>query len=160
MVTTGARARALEVLLRQAGYKTALGRPPAPRAEDLSPENLQRVDVIYQALGGTTSAAHFRPGPLDLALGGGLVVELDEELHFNRYRRSTLEASWTRELPWRDDYLTTFTWSTSRRAWQQLGGESGGPTPPASDSSGLPIGPGCSHLSGHLGGSSAPSTTR
>ena len=107
MVATGERARALEVLLSQAGYTIAPARPPAPRAADLSPESLQRIDDIYRTLGGKApSPADFRPGPWDLALREGLVVELDEELHFNRYRRSTLEASWTRELPWRDDYLT------------------------------------------------------
>jgi hypothetical protein len=33
------------------------------------------------------------------------VLELDEELHFNRYRARTLEWSWSRRLPWRDAYL-------------------------------------------------------
>jgi hypothetical protein len=106
VVKTGARARVLEVLLRRAGYRIALGRPPAPRAKDLSPENLQRVDCIYQLLGGTPTPALLRPGPWDLAFQGGLVVELDEELHFNRYRKSTLGPSWARGLPWREEYLT------------------------------------------------------
>jgi len=47
----------------------------------------------------------FRPGSWDLSYDG-LVVELDEELHFNRYRARTLEASWTLRLPWRQNFLT------------------------------------------------------
>lgn len=45
------------------------------------------------------------PGGWDLAYDGGLVVELDEELHFNRYRSATLRQDWCTALPWRDDYL-------------------------------------------------------
>jgi hypothetical protein len=105
VVATGKRAVALEALLVRAGYKVAHARPSAPRAGDFSPENLQRVDAIYRALGGTAADARFRPGPWDLAFDGGLVVELDEELHFNRYRRSTFEQAWTSLTPWREDYL-------------------------------------------------------
>ncbi|MGH3672305.1 MAG: DUF7255 family protein, partial [Pseudonocardiaceae bacterium] len=47
-----------------------------------------------------------RPGSWDLAFEDGLVVELDEELHFNRYRALALEADWCSMLLWRDDYLT------------------------------------------------------
>lgn len=46
-----------------------------------------------------------RPGAWDLALAGGLVIELDEELHFNPYRARTLAEPWARNLPWRDAYL-------------------------------------------------------
>lgn len=106
MVTTGRRALALEVLLVRAGHRVAHSCRSAPRAEDFSPEDFQRVDATYRALGGTATDARFRPGPWDLAFDGGLVVELDEELHFNRYRRSTLEQPWTSPMPWRDDYLT------------------------------------------------------
>lgn len=38
-------------------------------------------------------------------LQDGLLVELDEELHFNRYRALTLGAPWAADLPWREDYL-------------------------------------------------------
>lgn len=33
------------------------------------------------------------------------MVELDEQLHFNRYRATTLHADWMQPLPWRDTYL-------------------------------------------------------
>uniref|UniRef100_A0A5Q5CFC0 Uncharacterized protein n=1 Tax=Mycobacterium sp. (strain JLS) TaxID=164757 RepID=A0A5Q5CFC0_MYCSJ len=46
-----------------------------------------------------------RPGAWDLAFADGLVVELDEELHFNRYRLRTLEAPWSARLPWHDAYI-------------------------------------------------------
>ena len=105
MVATGKRAVALKVLLVRAGYKVAHSRPSAPRAGVFSLESFQRVDDIYRALGGTAADVRFRPGPWDLAFDGGLVVELDEELHFNRYRRSTFEQAWTSRMPWRDDYL-------------------------------------------------------
>ncbi len=42
---------------------------------------------------------------MGLALAGGVVIELDEELHFNRYRARTLAEPWARNLPWRDAYL-------------------------------------------------------
>lgn len=46
-----------------------------------------------------------RPGAWDLAFEVGLVVELDEELHFNRYRKRTLESPRIRDMPWSLDYL-------------------------------------------------------
>ncbi|WP_439117406.1 DUF7255 family protein [Mycobacterium marseillense] len=33
------------------------------------------------------------------------MVELDEELHFNRYRLSTLQNVASTRLPWRDEYI-------------------------------------------------------
>jgi hypothetical protein len=105
VVKTGARAVALERLLERAGYRPIVGRLQPPRMIDLSPGAVDRVLELYRALGGTNSAASFRPGAWDLAFEVGLVVELDEELHFNRYRALTLDPSWTAQLPWRADYL-------------------------------------------------------
>lgn len=65
-----------------------------PRQEELL--------TLYRDFGGLQDAPSFRPGPWDLAFEGGLVVELDEELHFNQYRGATLETSWADELPWTD----------------------------------------------------------
>ncbi len=66
-----------------------------------------RADVLalYRSLGGRLDRPALRPGAWDRALVGGDVVELDEELHFNRYRARTLEWSWSRGLPWRDAHL-------------------------------------------------------
>lgn len=104
VVKTGARARALEQVLTRLGY-TPVPSPPSPRAADLSPERLRQILDLYRALGGRGLSPQLRPGAWDLAFQGGLVIELDEELHFNRYRRLTLEAEWTARLPWRRDYL-------------------------------------------------------
>lgn len=60
---------------------------------------------LYQVLGGKEPVRALRPGAWDLAFTGGLVVELDEELHFNRYRLRTLQAPWSARLPWHDAYL-------------------------------------------------------
>lgn len=60
---------------------------------------------IYAEMGGQSKSPRLRPGAWDLAYEDGLVVELDEELHFNRYRGSTLVHDWCAKLPWREDYL-------------------------------------------------------
>jgi hypothetical protein len=60
---------------------------------------------LFKALGGSDEPPRPRPGTWDLAFHGDLVVELDEELHFNRYRAQTLCSSLAQNLPWRADYL-------------------------------------------------------
>ncbi len=74
-------------------------RPPAPRLETLPSEMRADVLDLYRSLGGRLERPALRPGAWDLALAGGDVVELDEELHFNQYRAQTLEWSWSRRLP-------------------------------------------------------------
>lgn len=104
MVRTGARAQALQKLLNRAGLVSAASIPAAPRLEDLPDEAQNEMVALYRALGGTEPVRSPRPGAWDLAFEGGLVVELDEELHFNRYRAKTLEPRWTANLPWYEDY--------------------------------------------------------
>ncbi|GAA5141766.1 hypothetical protein GCM10023340_04010 [Nocardioides marinquilinus] len=58
---------------------------------------------LYRELGGANEQPTLRPGAWDLC-AGGTVIELDEELHFNRYRAATLEGEWAAALPWCDDY--------------------------------------------------------
>ena len=60
---------------------------------------------LFRLLGGHDGADRLRPGAWDLAFEGGLLIELDEQLHFNRYRATTLHGDWIRPLPWRDSYL-------------------------------------------------------
>jgi hypothetical protein len=105
MVRTGRRARALESLLLAAGFRAESARVSPPRIDELAPEARQYVLDVYLALGGIPHPPALRPGSWDLVFEGGLVVELDEELHFNRYRHLTLEPEWTAALPWRHDYL-------------------------------------------------------
>ncbi len=103
MVKTGARAAVLERLLVTAGYRPA-ARPPPPRLESLTADSCESVINLYRALGGPSDVPRLRPGAWDLSFDDGLVVELDEELHFNRYRGQTLDAASAARLPWRDDY--------------------------------------------------------
>jgi hypothetical protein len=104
MVRTGARAAALAGLLNRAGLDTAGTAPPAPRIKDLDHLVADSILELYRILGGRGPSSSLRPGPWDLAIGDSLLLELDEELHFNRYRRTTLEAKWARSLPWTADY--------------------------------------------------------
>lgn len=60
--------------------------------------------ALYRQLGGILEEPVLRPGSWDVVLAGPLVIELDEELHFNRYRALTLTASWAQDLPWSQPY--------------------------------------------------------
>lgn len=105
MVATGARAASLSTLLERCGYRRARTAPPAPRFDHLSITAQDRVRDVYFALGGSANEPVLRPGAWDLAFDDGLVVELDEELHFNRYRATTLTQPWANVLRWCEDYL-------------------------------------------------------
>jgi hypothetical protein len=103
VVKTGARAFALLVLLERAGFRSA---PPvaAPRITGFPPSLRGDVYELYRTLGGTQASPTLRPNSWDISLAGGLVVELDEELHFNEYRLRTLQAPWYSKLQWVDTY--------------------------------------------------------
>lgn len=93
-------------MLAAAGHRQAVLKVPAPRLPDLTPDLAEHIKDLLEVLGGDHDAAtRLRPGSWDLALDGGLLVELDEELHFNRYRGHTLQAPWANELPWTKPYL-------------------------------------------------------
>lgn len=105
MVKTGARASALALLLERIGRSVTPSRPPSPRITDLSPEHADGVVALFEGLGGHKgSIDRLRPGGWDLALADGVIVELDEELHFNRYRQLTLQSAWAQALPWTTAY--------------------------------------------------------
>ena len=101
MPRTGARAGALSTLLTAAGFQPA-GKPAAPR---IRTEALAR---LYRQLGGIQEDPTLRPGSWDLAVtaddGTMIVVELDEELHFDRYRKQTLAAPWYDRIAWSNKY--------------------------------------------------------
>jgi hypothetical protein len=61
--------------------------------------------AAYRQLGGVLSSPILRPSGWDIQTASGLIVEFDEEQHFNRYRAETLQADWAVDLPWRADYL-------------------------------------------------------
>ena len=106
VVKTGARALVLQDLLTQIDLGPVLGGPPVPRLTTLPPEMAGRILDLFEVLGGTSASPALRPGAWDLVCKGGVLVELDEELHFNRYRRLTLEPDWMKPLPWCQEYLT------------------------------------------------------
>jgi len=92
-------------LLTDLGHRLAAERPLAPRLDSMPPEAAERVLDLYRALGGSAEEfVVFRPGVWDIVLADGLIVELDEEQHFNRYRHATLEPAWSDALPWASDY--------------------------------------------------------
>jgi len=100
MVRTGARATVLGDLVAQTGLRPADKKPKVPRQASLPPAASTDILDLYHRLGGALATPSFRSGPWDLAFEGDIVVELDEELHFNRYRLLTLETSWYRGVGW------------------------------------------------------------
>ena len=92
-------------LLADLGRRPNPERPRAPRLDTIPAEAVERTLRLLDDLGGTTSEfAPLRPGAWDIVLSDGLIVELDEEQHFNRYRAITLAPGWCDGLPWTDDY--------------------------------------------------------
>lgn len=98
----GDRADALNRALLGAGLRPAAA-PPRPRLSDLPDALRDDVLDLYRHLGGVQPAPSLQPGKWDLAFDG-LVVELDEQFHFNRYRATTLAAPWEPGLPWASAY--------------------------------------------------------
>jgi hypothetical protein len=92
-------------LLGEAGVLAVPMAMPAPRLNGLPPEFADDIVDLYRSLGGKQLRPVLRPGAWDLAIEGDVLIELDEELHFNRYRLATLKRGWTRALPWREAYL-------------------------------------------------------
>lgn len=96
----GADSDGLCALLRLGGHSvstTGLRHPP-PRMSDLTDDARTEVLDLYRRLGGQYETPAFRPGSWDLQVDD-ILVELDEQLHFNRYRAVTLESSAYRSLP-------------------------------------------------------------
>lgn len=71
----------------------------APRRLNELPQVAQRdVLTTYRKLGGIQTTPSLRPGSWDLVVDG-VLVELDEQLHFNRYRALTLQVASYADLP-------------------------------------------------------------
>jgi hypothetical protein len=80
-------------ILREAGHKvltTGISTPP-PRIDDLPEDAAEEAAGLYRKVGGRRETHSLKPGPWDV-LVDGVLVELDEQLHFNRYRALTLQA--------------------------------------------------------------------
>jgi hypothetical protein len=106
MVRTGQRAGVLKAIFVAAGLKQGGDLPNPPRLQDMDADVREQVLDMYRSLGGAESFPHLRPGAWDMALADGRVVELDEELHFNRYRAATFRDLPLRSLPWCFAYET------------------------------------------------------
>lgn len=79
-----------------------------PTMADLAESNLiPEIDAVYRALGGVLDHVPLNLRKWDLEFDGA-AVELDEQLHFNRYRAITLESPLYELLPGfpRDLYQT------------------------------------------------------
>ncbi|MCH8614460.1 DUF7255 family protein [Arsenicicoccus dermatophilus] len=101
MGNPGDRQNELLRLLVAAGM-TETARPAWPKMQDLG-DLTGALEQTYQDLGGTLPAHKAAPGGWDMALDG-VLVELDEEHHFNRYRKRTLDDDWADALPWTQTY--------------------------------------------------------
>lgn len=65
---------------------------PFPRLQDIGKAGFEAtVNATYKSLGGVLTSAELNLRPWDLEFDG-VAVELDEYLHFNRYRAITLQA--------------------------------------------------------------------
>jgi hypothetical protein len=92
MGRSGSRARALKRLLARVGDVAPKPTFPRPKWTDLVHADLDGVVLdVYAKLGGVDGEMQMAAGSWDLQFGD-VVVELDEENHFNRYRATTLDA--------------------------------------------------------------------
>lgn len=105
MVRTGQRAHVLMEIFVAAGLNLANELPKPPRLRDLDEDSREQVLDVYGSLGGAGRLPNLRPGAWDIALADGRLVELDEELHFNRYRAATLRDLPLGSLPWYAAYI-------------------------------------------------------
>src|SRR4051794_16852667 len=104
-MAVGDHQRALLHALINAGFEAATA-PASLRIGMLPADAQAQVLELYRTLGGIQDRPVLTPAGWDCPLVGGLIVELDELQHFNRYRATTLDPAWTLRLPWRADYLT------------------------------------------------------
>jgi hypothetical protein len=75
------RAAALRRILIEAGLRPLSGQIPRPTGA----AHLDELTELHRSLGGCATVPAWRPGGWDLLFEGPLAVELDEQLHFNRY---------------------------------------------------------------------------
>src|SRR4051812_38971708 len=99
-MAVGDHQRALLQALIDDGIQ-ATSTPASLRMNMLPPDGQAKVMEVYRALGGTQDQPALTPNGWDCPLADGLIVELDELQHFNRYRATTLELVWALQLPWR-----------------------------------------------------------
>lgn len=104
MTRAGGRAAVLRTLLRATGRREFPQKPLAPGLATLPPDTAAQVMDLYRSFGGILEAPKLAPGAWDFAFDDGLLLELDENFHFNRYRVASLDAPWSAHLPWAPAY--------------------------------------------------------
>lgn len=63
------------------------------------------MDHLLDLLGAQDKSEPLTRDVWDMVLiSDSTYIELDEENHFTRYRKRTLDPKWSRILPWRDVY--------------------------------------------------------
>ena len=102
---TGIRARTLNASLVAAGYDIADAKKEGPSTSDLPPAVQDEMMRVYRGLSGVLDDEDLSAGDWDFVCVDGLRIELDEFLHFNRYRAATMMVPWARRLPWADGYV-------------------------------------------------------
>ena len=86
------RTEALKAFLERRGFLFSDDGPPRLAWNDLRRAGLAGEALnIYRRLGGVHDVPPVHPGAWNIACGD-LVIEVDEERHFNRYRAFTLES--------------------------------------------------------------------
>jgi hypothetical protein len=101
----GRRADVLAEMLPRIGIGRASQKPPPVPSLATLPSRHPEVLRLFELLGGVGASPALRTGPWDIACADGVLVELDEQLHFNRYRAVTLGSEWSPMLPWYVTYV-------------------------------------------------------
>ena len=97
---------------------------PAPRLGDLAREPAAEVVSLYSKLGGRRESPALLPGPWDVQVDR-ILVDVDEQLHFNRYGAMTLTTVSYQRLP-RFPLAVYRAFGRSERAiWDSLPGVPG-----------------------------------
>lgn len=90
---------ALESLLESSGKKITIKEVPYLKLDDVQDSDYSsHVKEVYGSLGGIMAdyPVGFRGWDIE---ANGIAIELDEQLHFNRYRSTTLNSNIYSELP-------------------------------------------------------------
>ncbi|MCC3299413.1 DUF7255 family protein [Arthrobacter caoxuetaonis] len=101
---------AMGVLLAGAGYRVTV-KPPAASTADMGCKASSEALDIYGRLQGIQERTLLTSGRWDIAVEGNLLIEVDEQEHFNRHRATTLEGT---SYPWTADYRRYCTEHESR----------------------------------------------
>lgn len=88
-------------VLTNAGYRIT-DKPPNASTANMGGHAGAAALGLYQRLQGIQQPARISSGIWDIAVEGNLLIEVDEENHFNRHRAATLDGT---DYPWTADYL-------------------------------------------------------